>query len=291
MAPTRRRTRKTKSRPAKRAKPARRPASKARTKRSASKVPAPRRKPPARRTAVTRRSKTPPASGPAGPSRAAPQAGQARRPLRIALFGAGGMVGSRILAEAVARGHAVTAIQRHPFPARSPLVRPEAGDVTDAAAVARLLRGHHAAVSAVAPPAGDVRMLSEVARNLLAAARTTGVRRLVVVGGAGSLEVAPGLALVDTPAFPENWKWIGNAHREALAVYRAEGKGVDWTFVSPPAMLTPGSRSGAYRVGADQLLKDGKGASAISAEDYAVAVMDEVEHGRYKGRRMTVASA
>lgn len=220
------------------------------------------------------------------------RAGKARKALRIALFGASGMVGSRIVAEALARGHRVTAIQRdRSTVAVHPRVDVQVGSVTDAATVAQLVRGHDAVVSAVSPPQGDTSMLSDAARSLLGAARASGVKRLVVVGGAGSLEVAPGVMLVDTPAFPAPYKWIGIAHRDALAVYRAEGQGVDWTFVSPPAAIQPGARSGSYQVGADRLLKDKKGESRISAEDFAVAVLDEIEHGRYKGRRMTVASA
>ena len=113
------------------------------------------------------------------------------------------------------------------------------------------------------------------------------VDRLVVVGGAGSLEVAPGVQLVDTPEFPAAWKGIALAHRDALAVYR--GAALDWTYISPAALIGPGERTGQYRTGTDQLLTDKEGESRISVEDFAVAFVDEIENQRFARQRMTVA--
>ena len=133
-------------------------------------------------------------------------------------------------------------------------------------------------------------MILAAARGLLAGLRKGGVRRLVVVGGAGSLEVAPGMQLVDTPQFPTAWKAVADAHRAALAIYREEPD-LEWTVVAPAAMIAPGVRTGHYRAGGDQLLVDAKGESRISAEDYAVAIADEVETPRHIRRRFTVAAA
>lgn len=201
--------------------------------------------------------------------------------MKIALFGAGGTIGQRIAAEARSRGHSVTALGR-------------STEVTDAAAVARAVAGHDAVVSAVGPglgPAGQpVDMLSKAAHALLAGLRQAGVKRLVVVGGAGSLEVAPGKQLVDQPQFPAAWRPVALAHRDALGVYRrATGPDVDWTYVSPAALIEPGARTGKYRVGGDQLLVDAQGQSRISAEDFAVAILDELETPRNVRKRITVA--
>jgi putative NADH-flavin reductase len=133
-------------------------------------------------------------------------------------------------------------------------------------------------------------MLSAAARALLVGLKTAGVRRLVVVGGAGSLEVAPGKQLVEQPGFPVPWKPVALAHRDALAVYRASGEpSVEWTYVSPAALIQPGQRTGKYRIGGDQLLVDAKGESRISAEDYAVAVVDELETRAHPRARIGVA--
>jgi hypothetical protein len=146
-------------------------------------------------------------------------------------------------------------------------------------------------VSAIGPgPGQDASVLLRAARGLLDGLRKSGVRRLIVVGGAGSLEVSPGVELADTTQFPAAWKPVADAHRAALAIYREEPD-LEWTVVSPAAMIAPGVRSGHYRAGGDQLLVDSKGESRISAEDYAVAIADEVETPRHLRRRFTVAAA
>ena len=111
--------------------------------------------------------------------------------------------------------------------------------------------------------------------------------RLIVVGGAGSLEVSPGVQLLETPEFPSAWKGVALAHRDALDAYRKSG--LNWTYVSPAALIEPGRRTGQYRIGTDQLLKDEKGDSRISMEDYANAVVDEIEKPRFSRQRFTVA--
>jgi putative NADH-flavin reductase len=126
-----------------------------------------------------------------------------------------------------------------------------------------------------------------VAHSLITGLVQAGVRRLVIVGGAGSLEVAPGVQLVDTPEFPAAWKGIALAHRDALDVFRTAE--LDWTYISPAAFIEPGKRTGSFRIGSNQLITDAQGNSRISNEDYAVALVDEVEKGNFIRRQMTVA--
>ncbi len=206
--------------------------------------------------------------------------------MKLALFGASGMIGSRLLREAVRRGHAVTAVVRDPrrFPAPTGRVIVIKGDVLNPAEVAAAVAGHDAVLCAVGPGA-DV--LAAAPRALIEGLSRAGVKRLVVVGGAGSLEIA-GRQLVDQPDFPAEYKAAALAHRDALNVYR-QNTSLDWTFVSPPAEIGPGERTGKFRLGGDALLADAKGRSRVSAEDYAVAFIDEVEKPAHIRRRFTVA--
>ncbi|CAO3436887.1 NAD(P)-dependent oxidoreductase [Azospirillum doebereinerae] len=201
--------------------------------------------------------------------------------MNVALLGATGNAGSRILTELLARGHRVTAIARDPasLTARDGLTV-KAGDVNDAAALAALLPGHDAVIS-------STRFQSTDPRALLAALKTAGVPRLLMVGGAGSLEVAPGVALIDTPQFPEAYKAEASAGRDALTLLRGEDT-LDWTFLSPSALFAPGERTGTFRLGTDALLVDGAGNSHISMEDYAIALVDELETPRHSRRRFTI---
>jgi uncharacterized protein len=145
-------------------------------------------------------------------------------------------------------------------------------------------------VSAIGPhlPDGDPQIVVQAANSLIEGVSISGTFRLVVVGGAGSLEVAPGVQLVDTPEFPAAWKPIALAHREALAIYQAADDFIDWTYVSPAALIEPGQRTGSFRVGTNQLLTDDKGESRISIEDYAVALVDELEKPQFVRQQMTV---
>lgn len=196
--------------------------------------------------------------------------------MKIVLFGATGMVGSRIARELKQRGHEVTTATRS-----------TGADVTDPAAVASVAAGADVLISAVSARGVDY-TLADVARSLIEGARRADVRRLVVVGGAGSLEVAPGVRLVDTPEFKEEWKPEALQHAEALEVYRGIGD-LDWTFVSPAAYIHPGDRTGSYRLGGDQLLVDENGKSEISAEDYAIAIADLLEQNGHARERVSVA--
>jgi len=212
--------------------------------------------------------------------------------MKMALIGATGFVGSKILAEALRRNHQVTAIVLHPEKLeRHPKLSPLKADVTDTGQVEAAVRGHDAVISAFNPgwTNPDIFKLHvEGSKAIQEGVRRSGVRRLLVVGGAGSLEVAPGVQLVDTPAFPPKFKQGALGAREALTLLRAE-KDLDWTFISPPAFLEPGTRTGKYRTGGDQLLMDGQVPAKISVEDLAVAILDEIELPRHLRNRFTVA--
>ena len=210
--------------------------------------------------------------------------------MKVALIGATGNAGSRILAELLSRGHEVTGIARHleTLSSQARLTKQQ-GDVNNEHGLAELLSGHDAVISALAPPLGEGQGFVAANRNLIAALKRAGVRRLVVVGGAGSLEVAPGVQVIDSPAFralPEERKPGALAHREALGLLRESD--LDWTYLSPPFLLVPGERTGKFRLGRDQLLLGDNGESKISFEDFAVALVDELETPRHSRQRFTV---
>lgn len=210
--------------------------------------------------------------------------------MKIALIGATGMIGQRILQEALSRGHQVTAVVRDSsrISQQSENLNVITGDIFDPQSIAKAVANHDAVISAYGPKPGQEQTLNDASRSLIDGVKQSGVRRLLVVGGAGSLEVAPGVQLVDLPEFPAAYKPIALAHRDALAVYRQETD-LEWTSLSPAAMIQPGERTGQYRTGTDQLVSDEKGESFISAEDYAVALLDEAENPRHIRARFTVA--
>ena len=199
---------------------------------------------------------------------------------KIALIGASGNAGSRILKELSDRGHEVTAIARHPEKiATLRGVVAKTGDVFDGEALAALLRGHDAVISSVHFTASDPKTLIE-------AVRASGVPRYLVVGGAGSLEIAPGQRVVDLPDFPAAYKAEATKGAEFLDLLKHE-KELDWTFLSPSAEFVPGDRTGKFRIGKDSLLSN-EAESRISFEDYAVALVDEIEKPQHSRQRFTV---
>ena len=201
--------------------------------------------------------------------------------MKIAVIGASGNAGSRITAELARRGHSVTAIARHPEKiAAQANVTPSGGDVMDQAGLARLLAGHDAAIS-------SVRFLASDPVKLITAARESKVGRYLVVGGAGSLEVAPGVRLVTTSGFPVAYKAEAEAGGAFLDLLRAE-KELNWTFLSPSALFVAGERTSKFRLGIDQLLTAADGKSSISFEDFAVALADEIERPAHIRARFTV---
>jgi len=201
--------------------------------------------------------------------------------MKIAVIGASGNAGSRVTAELARRGHSVTAIARHPEKiAAQANVTPTGGDVMDQAGLARLLAGHDAAIS-------SVHFLASDPVRLIAAAKESKVGRYLVVGGAGSLEVAPGVRLVTTSGFPVAYKAEAEAGGAFLDLLRAE-KELNWTFLSPSALFMAGERTGKFRLGIDQLLTAADGKSSISFEDFAVALADEIERPAHVRQRFTV---
>ena len=215
--------------------------------------------------------------------------------MKLVVFGATGNVGQRVAAEALRRGHEVTGVVRDPAAVQSPdpRVRLVKGDATNADSTAKIVRGADAVVSAISPRPNSRGLpapsLAANARALTKGLRAADVKRVLYVGGASSLEVAPGKALADMPDFPEAYREEAREGREALAIFRNEAQGLDWTYLSPAAEIAPGKRTGKYRTTQDQLLKDDSGRSFITFEDYAVAVLDELERPQHVAKRFGVA--
>jgi len=201
--------------------------------------------------------------------------------MKVALIGVSGRVGTRLLTELLRRGHEVTGIARdvRGVTARHGL-RLESGDATRAAELAPLLAGHDAVISAMKFATAD-------APALIDALKQAGVPRLLVVGGAGSLDIAPGQALIDAPGFPAAYKPEAAAGRRFLGTLRQESQ-LDWSFLSPAAEFVPGQRTGSFRLGGERLLTDAGGRSWISMEDFAVAMVDELEAPKHSRQRFTI---
>ncbi|MBI3285836.1 MAG: NAD(P)H-binding protein [Burkholderiales bacterium] len=209
--------------------------------------------------------------------------------MKIAIIGATGNIGLQIARQALQRRHQVSVVtRRSELPAELAGAQLAPADALDVPALTAAIRGHDVLVSAYGPGPASATGVPQVAQALVAAARAAGVKRLIVVGGAGSLYVAPGLQLVDTPAFPEMYKPYALAHREALAVLREAG-GLAWTFFAPAAMIGPGEQLGQFRIGSDQLISDAAGNSRISYADYADAFVTEIETAAHPQQVMTVA--
>ncbi|HEY2926134.1 NAD(P)-dependent oxidoreductase [Piscinibacter sp.] len=212
--------------------------------------------------------------------------------MKIALIGATGFVGSKVLAEALQRAHPVSALLRNPARlAPQPGVAVHAVDVADAEQVGRAVAGHDAVVSAFNAPRGNPEFHAiyvNAVRAIIDGVKRSGVKRLLLVGGAGSLFVAPRVQLVDTPQFPAEYRTEAQAAREALDMIRDEAT-LDWSFISPAPILAPGQRTGRFRLGGDRVLMNGDKPGNISVEDLAVAIVDELETPRHLRQRFTLA--
>lgn len=210
--------------------------------------------------------------------------------MNIALIGASGFIGSALRTEALARGHKVTALVTNPAKlAAAPGLTVVKVDVNDTAALATQLKGFDAVLSAFSGHAQANTFDYYLAgfKSIVTAAKQADVQRLLVVGGAGSLYVAPGVQVLDTPKFPAEYKPTAEGARQALNLLQAEPT-LNWTMLSPSAVIAPGERTGQFRLGQDQLLADAQGNSHISVQDYAVALIDELEKPAHKRQRFTV---
>lgn len=207
--------------------------------------------------------------------------------MKITLYGGTGQAGSRILDELLRRGHQVSAVVRDAgkLEARNGLSVVE-GNVNDAAGVAQASREADALVSAYGPGPEHPENLLPATRSLIQGAKRSDVPRFVYVGGAGNLEVAPGVTLIDSGHLPAEWMGIAVAHRDAMALVRDSG--LNWTCLSPAAMFAPGERTGQFRLGKNSLIADAKGNSRISMEDFAIALVDELEKPRHERSRFTI---
>jgi uncharacterized protein len=216
--------------------------------------------------------------------------------MKVALIGASGFVGSKILAEALQRGHQVTAIVRNPekIPPDKNLNTKKA-DVIAVEDLAKVLAGHDVIVSAFNPARGvagahvyDLHVQGHKA--ILAAAKQSGVKRFLGVGGAASLKTPEGIELIDSPQFPaayEQFKPGIRGTRELYYLLKQEPS-LDWVFIAPSIVIAPGERTGKFRIGKDHVLYNDKGESKISLEDYAAALVDEMERPQHHNERMTI---
>lgn len=212
--------------------------------------------------------------------------------MNIALIGASGFIGSAIRKEALSRNHKVTALVSDPSK-----LQPEANldiqrtDALDTERLSQQLRGHDVVISAFSGHAdADIYgYYLKGIRSIVEAVRVANISRLMLVGGAGSLEIQPGVQLLDTPEFPAQWKATAEGARAALQILR-DLPDLDWTVLSPPPHIHPGTRTGSYRTGLDAVIQRDDGPADISLEDYAVAMMDEAESAKHRRQRFTVAN-
>jgi len=212
--------------------------------------------------------------------------------MKIALIGATGFVGTAVLNEALSRGHQVTAIARNTskLAADTPDLVVKEADAYNITELTPAIAGNDAAVSAFNSGWTNPNIYDDFIKGsetIQQATKLAGVKRLLVVGGAGSLEIKPGEQLVDRPSFPAEWKNGALAARDYLNTLRTETD-LDWTFLSPAIHLHPGERTGKFRLGTDSPVFDDKGQADISVEDMAVAIVDELEQGQFIKRRFTL---
>jgi len=212
--------------------------------------------------------------------------------MKIALIGATGFVGSAVLNEALNRGHQVTAIARgtSKITVKNDNLTVVNANVYDIEALTKVLADHDAIVSTFNAGWANPNLYDDFIKgseSIQQAVKLSGVKRLLVVGGAGSLEIAPGVQLVDTPQFPAEWKTGATAARDYLNIIKKEND-LDWTFLSPAIHLHPGARTGVFRLGTDQPVFDADHKSEITVEDMAVAIINELEQNQFIKKRFTL---
>lgn len=211
--------------------------------------------------------------------------------MKITILGAGGNIGQRISKEAAARGHELSLITSKPKSffgfGDEGKVSTQKADIFQTEALAAAFNGSDVVISSYAPPQDNNQVLTEASTSLLQAAKIAGVR-VIAVGGAGSLYVAEDIQLVDAPEFPAEYKAVALAHKDALENVYYKEKAVSWTNISPAAYIFEGERTNKFRIGENNLIADSEGQSAISMEDFAVAILDEVENKKFINKRFTV---
>lgn len=218
--------------------------------------------------------------------------------MNVILYSATGRAGRCILDELISRGHQVTAVARNldklPEQLHNTVKRVQ-DDLSSVDRIAEIITGADAVVSAYGPPSSDPRYTSDitytdqlvsVTERLIAAVRKSDSPRLIVVGGAGSLEFSPGVTVLDSGYWPEPYVPIATSHMKAFAALK--GSDINWTYFSPPMLIQPGERTGKFRLGGDTLIKDDLGQSQVSFEDYAVALVDELEKPAHERSRFTI---
>ncbi len=215
--------------------------------------------------------------------------------MKVALIGASGFVGTAVLNELLQRGHQVTAIVRHPEKVKSSEnISAVSANVLDEKELINAVTGHDAVISAYNAGWANPNLYDEFitgSKAIQATVKKTGIKRLIVVGGAGSLFIAPNQQIVDTAGFPKEWKPGALAARDYLNILKEE-KELDWTFLSPALEMhqgTSGTRKGVYRTGLENPVFDADKKSIISVEDVAVAVVDELENPKHIRQRFTIA--
>ena len=212
--------------------------------------------------------------------------------MKITIIGAGGNIGQRIVKEAATRGYELsllTSKSKEFFNLKNQgNVETQNVDIFQTDSLATAFKESDVVISAYAPPQDDNPKLTPATASLVQAAKEADVR-LIAVGGAGSLYVSDDTQLVDAPQFPEEYKSVALAHRDVLEnVYQNE-KELSWTNISPAAYIFEGERTGQFRLGENYLIADAEGNSAISMEDFAVAILDEVENKKFIQKRFTAA--
>ena len=214
--------------------------------------------------------------------------------MKVVLLAATGQAGRTILSELISRGRQVTAVARNPDKLPKSINRVR-DDLSSADRIAEIIAGADAVVSAFGPPRDDPRFFSDVnytdqllsvTERLIAAVRKAGVPRLIVVGGCGSLEFSPGVTVLKSGHWPEKLIPIAASHMKAFAALRASD--INWTYFSPPMLIEPGVRTGKFRLGDNNLITDEQGKSCVSFEDYAVALVDELEKPAHERSRFTI---
>jgi putative NADH-flavin reductase len=202
--------------------------------------------------------------------------------MNVVVYGATGNSGSEIVKELLRRGHKVTGVARKVDSLKDqPGVTAKTDDLSSADRIAEVIKGADVVVSAYQPPADNTDALIDVTRREIEAVKKAGVPRLIMVGGAGQLEVAPGVTLIKSGYLPAEYMPIALSHEKAAQVLKSS-TGINWTYIAPAAYFVPGERTGKYRTGTNNLVSDDKGESRISFADYAIALVDEIEKPKHE---------